>query len=269
MLSIITPVFNGEKYIINCLQSVFSQYQEGIEHIVMDGGSSDNTVALAQEFAQDKPYIRIISEKDKGQSDAMNKGIKAASHPFISFLNVDDYYESQALMFVLDVIKNLPEDTFLVGNCRVWNSANEEVMINKPQPFDQVHFSLDYNFPFNPSAYFYHKSLHHKYGFYDEDEHYLMDIDFILRILPYAKIVYVNRIFGNYVQVEGSKTLEDIKAGRNKAKLDDLFKKYSSQLTLWQKSQLAIFKLMGERRGLYMYYLKNPSQLMRNLFKSK
>ena len=262
MLSIITPVFNGEKYIINCLESVYSQYQPGIEHIIMDGGSSDNTVTLAQDFAQDKPYIRVFSEKDTGQSNAMNKGVNRAAYPFISFLNVDDYYEKGALALVMNLIKTLPEDTFLTGNCRVWNSKGDEVMINRPQPFNQVHFSLDYNFPFNPSAYFYHKSLHQKHGFYNENEHYLMDIDFILRILPHAKIVYIDTILGNYVQVEGSKTLEDIKAGRNKAKLDALFKKYTPQLSIWQKIQLLVYKKMGNNRGLY-----NPLELLKQVIK--
>jgi glycosyltransferase involved in cell wall biosynthesis len=77
-VSIITPVYNGEKFISGCIESVAAQNCAGVEHIIVDGGSSDRTVHIVREKAAAHPHLRWISEPDRGQSDALNKGIGMA-----------------------------------------------------------------------------------------------------------------------------------------------------------------------------------------------
>ena len=77
-LSIITPVYNGEKFIQACVENVIEQKCPDIEHIILDGCSSDNTVNIIKSYADKYPHINWVSEKDNGQSDAMNKGIAIA-----------------------------------------------------------------------------------------------------------------------------------------------------------------------------------------------
>jgi glycosyltransferase involved in cell wall biosynthesis len=262
MITIISPVFNASNYIRTCIKSVADQYFEGLEHLIMDGGSTDGTREIIQELADRFPHIRWVSEKDRGQSDAMNKGIEIAKNQVISFLNADDRYEPGALFKALSFFRKAPPDSFFVGNCRVLREDGSEYMINKPYPFNQVSFMLDYNFPFNPSAYFYHKSLHNKVGFYEVDDHLTMDIDFLLRLPGQANIVYVDTVLGNYIMVANSKTMKEISEGRNVENLDIVFSRYFPRLSLTQKIKFSFLKKLGRHRGWITYYLNNPEKLM-------
>ena len=79
MLSIITPVYNSERFIATCIEAVIKQDCVKLEHIIIDGGSTDQTVPIIRQYADRYPHIRWQSEPDRGQSDAMNKGIAMAS----------------------------------------------------------------------------------------------------------------------------------------------------------------------------------------------
>lgn len=265
MITIISPVFNAATFIRTCILSVADQYFEGIEHLIMDGGSTDGTPDIIREMAEQFPHIRWVSEKDRGQSDAMNKGIELAQNPVISFLNADDRYEPGAMSIAHEFFRTAPSDSFLVGNCRVLREDGSEYMINKPYPFDQVSFMLDYNFPFNPSAYFYHKSLHNKVGFYEVDDHLTMDIDFLLRLPGKANIKYVDSVLGNYVMVANSKTMKEISAGRNVENLNQVFNKYLPNLSVRQRMKLTFLKKLGKNRGWIMYYVNNPEKLLNKI----
>ncbi|MEC4816347.1 MAG: glycosyltransferase family 2 protein, partial [Scytonema sp. PMC 1069.18] len=174
MISVVTPVYNGEKFIESCIKVVIAQNCPDVEHIIVDGGSKDGTVEIIKQYAQKYSHIRWISEKDKGQSDAMNKGIAMAQGEILAILNVDDYYEPNVLNRVSEIFKTLPEPSLLVGNCNVWNDEGRIIHLNKPSKLEFSELLLipykNY-FPMNPSAYFYHISLHQKIGFYKIEEH--------------------------------------------------------------------------------------------------
>ena len=265
MISIITPSYNAERFIGKCIENVAQQAFPGLEHIIMDAGSTDKTVRIIAEAAAKYPHIRWISEKDKGQSDAMNKGIALAANPVIGFLNVDDFYETGALAFACNFFTNAPAGTFLVGNCNVLKEDGSLYMVNKPYPVDAVPYMLDYTFPYNPSAYFYHKQLHQMAGLYQTADHLTMDVDFIFRLLYKANIVYVNQTLGNYVMVASSKTMQEISAGRNVENLKIIFARHlpgfplSVRLNYWFQSSL------GSNRGWIMYYLRHPTKLFGKL----
>jgi len=99
LVSVITVVYNGEKHLQEAMQSVFRQSYENIEYIVIDGGSTDGTLALIEKFGDRIDYWR--SEPDRGIYDAMNKGIDLAGGELIGLLNADDSYEADALAFVV------------------------------------------------------------------------------------------------------------------------------------------------------------------------
>ena len=91
LVSIITVVFNGEKHLQQTIDSVYNQTYKNIEYIIIDGGSTDNTINIIKQN-QDK-ISKWISEPDKGLYDAMNKGVKLASGKLIGTINSDDWYE--------------------------------------------------------------------------------------------------------------------------------------------------------------------------------
>ena len=196
MISVITPVYNGKQYIESCLINVIEQECTDMEHIIIDGGSTDGTVEIIKTYAERHAHIRWISEKDGGQSDAMNKGIRMAQGKILGFLNVDDYYELGAIKEAIHIIKYLPEPTLLVGNCNVWGDHGKFLYTNKPAYLELTQLltadESRFPFPVNPSAYFYHKSLHNIIGMYYTTEHYALDLDFILRAAMHLKPIYVD-----------------------------------------------------------------------------
>lgn len=208
-LSVITPVYNGERFIESCLRSVVEQQCEGVEHIIMDGGSTDRTMQIVKEYAERHPHIRWVSEKDKGQSDAMNKGLRLARGNLIGYLNADDFYEPGALKAVLEIFKSLPEPSILIGNCNVIDDTGKLLWLNRP---DTKYYQLlqvwRFKMPNNPSSYFYHRRLHEIIGEFDVDDHYVMDYDFLLKAFRASKVVYVDQTFGNYRMYADNKTAQ-------------------------------------------------------------
>lgn len=267
MISIITPVFNGAAHIEACIESVAAQAFEGMEHIIMDAASGDGTADLIRKMQARYPHLRLISEPDRGQSEAMNKGIRMAKNPVLSFLNADDRYEEGAFDAALSFFREAGPDSFFLGNCRVLHEDGSLYMVNKPWPFDRVAFMLDYRFPYNPSAYFYHKSLHEKLGYYDENDHLTMDIDFLMRLKGRARIAYRDQVLGNYVMLAGSKTMKEISAGRNRENLEKVFQKHWPDLSHWEKFRFHFQKSLGKNRGWVMHYLNNPLEIISRLRK--
>lgn len=237
-ITIITPVFNGEKFIEKCILNVISQDCTEVEHVIVDGGSSDNTVKIITEFSQKFNHIRWISEKDKGQSDAMNKGIEIARSEVISFLNVDDYYEPDVFKKIIQRFESLPENTLLVGNCRVVDENDKILYTRCPSNLRLIDLLVGtdiFPHPINPSSYFYSKSIHDIIGGYDLESHYIMDLEFFLRAVQIANIVYVNEDWGNFRYLEGTKTFEINQRGGNWDLKKKLFQKYQKDLPLLQR----------------------------------
>jgi glycosyltransferase involved in cell wall biosynthesis len=208
-ISVITPVYNGERFIESCLRSVVEQNCPEVEHLILDGGSTDRTIEIVKEYANRHPHIRWISEKDKGQSDAMNKGLRLARGSLLGFLNADDFYEPGALSAVNEIFKTLPEPSLLIGNCNVIDDTGKLLWLNKPDTgYYQLLQVWRFKMPNNPSSYFYHRSLHDKIGEFDVDEHYVMDYDFLLKAFRASKVVYVDQTFGNFRMYADNKTTQ-------------------------------------------------------------
>jgi glycosyltransferase involved in cell wall biosynthesis len=206
-ISIITPVYNGAKYIRACLKNFADQQCPEAEHLIMDGGSNDGTVEIIQEWSAHHANVRLISEKDKGQSDAMNKGIRMAEGNIISFLNVDDYYEPGVLNRVLNMFTDLPEPSFVCSNLNIWNGDGNLRHLNKPDRLSLPEIlSNCFEWPYNPAAYFYHKSLHNLTGPYNSENHYCMDYEFLISAASATRLLYVNELWGNFVVGPDSKT---------------------------------------------------------------
>jgi glycosyltransferase involved in cell wall biosynthesis len=258
-LSVITPVYNGEKFIQACIENVIEQKCPDVEHIVLDGCSTDRTVTIIQNYADKYPHIRWCSGKDDGQSDAMNKGIAMAKGNVIGFLNVDDYYEADVLKKVKDMFGGLPDPSLLVGNCNVWSNEGKLLYINKPAKLKLHELLLGYDinpWPVNPSAYFYHKSLHDKVGLYKVNEHYALDVDFILRAVQVAHVKYVDENWGNYNLLEGTKTASDQKSGASERRIRAMLKSYMKDLPWLFRRSFGIYSMFARDLPLFIKWIK-------------
>lgn len=243
LISVITPVFNGKRFLAAAIENVIGQGTERIEHIIVDGGSTDGSIDTLRDYASRYPHIGWMSEKDRGQSDAMNKGIKMASGEFISFLNADDFYQPGVIQRVLGLIEQTPpakrQLLFLLGNTRVSNDRDELIWFNRPR-LHRAWMLTGMNFrqyPVNPSAYFYNKSLHERVGLYSErNEHRShMDLEFVLRAIPVMELRYINEHWGNFRQYAGTVTTDIYATGEAEAKVMMTLRSFHSSLPWSQR----------------------------------
>lgn len=182
LISIITPSFNSEEFIRENILSVFQQSYKNIEHIIVDGNSTDKTVEIIKEYK----HISWISEKDAGQSDAYNKGIAMSKGELLLFLNSDDFLINR---FVVENIVKLLDETLMqkysAFMCKldIVNAAGEKINLvtnyNKDYDFDTL--LNKYPVVIHPSTYFVRESVI-KAGGYSMDYHYNMDYEFFLKV---------------------------------------------------------------------------------------
>jgi len=116
LISIITVSFNSEKYIEQTIKSVLDQSYKNIEYIIIDGGSSDQTVKIIKKYNNKIDYW--VSQKDSGLWNAMNKGINLCNGSVIGIINSDDYYYKNAIQVVADYFNKYPEIDFVFGSVK-------------------------------------------------------------------------------------------------------------------------------------------------------
>jgi len=130
--SVVTPSFNGGEFIEDAIRSVLQQRDVGVEHIVVDGASSDNTVAILQRY----PQVRWTSEPDNGQSDAINKGFLRAAGDLVGWLNADDYYLPGGLEAIARAAQEHPEVDVIYGDCVFVDGDGKVVRSKVEHDFD-------------------------------------------------------------------------------------------------------------------------------------
>ena len=116
LISIITVVLNGEKYLEECLKSLHNQKIDNYEHIVIDGGSTDNTINIIKKYDNKIDYWCQIS--DKGIYDAFNYGMQLARGAYLGFLNSDDTFTENTFIYLNNYIKKFPEKDFIFGSVK-------------------------------------------------------------------------------------------------------------------------------------------------------
>lgn len=124
LVSIITIVYNGEKHLEQTIQSVLSQTYAPIEYIIIDGGSVDNSVAIIKKYSDRISYW--ISEKDRGVSDAFNKGIAVSNGDIIGLINADDWYEPNA---VENMVNEIGDADVAYGDLRYWKDGKKDMTV--------------------------------------------------------------------------------------------------------------------------------------------
>lgn len=124
--SIITPSFRQGPYIRENIESVLRQGWPEIEHIVVDGGSQDETVDILRSY----PHLKWVSERDEGQADALNKGLHMATGEIVGWVNSDDYYLDGTLAKVARVFAD-PQVQWVIGDISLYDEASGEFIAMK------------------------------------------------------------------------------------------------------------------------------------------
>ena len=193
-ITIITPSYNQGEYIEQTISSVLDQDYPDLEYIVMDGGSTDQTLALLRKY---EPKLIWVSEADRGQSHAINKGMQRATGEVIGYLNSDDQLMPGALLKVGRYFQDHPQAFWVTGKCRTVNDAEKD--IRKPITLYK-NFWLStrssaplsvLNYVYQPAT-FWRREAMEKVGYFDESRYYAMDYDYWLRLRKHYRLWFLD-----------------------------------------------------------------------------
>lgn len=197
LLSIVTVTYNAAGFIQETLESVYSQTFTNYEHLIIDGASSDNTLELIKKF--NNPRLCLLSEKDKGIYDAMNKGIQQAKGSWLYFLNAGDTFTSPR---ILEQLFNGREQTcdLIYGKVVTKNEpSGVNYTTGQPLTFSSFFFTI----PINHQGAFFHRSTFERIGKYNLNYKILADLEWLIRYFKQDsnKSEYVNKIIAEYETV--------------------------------------------------------------------
>ncbi len=205
LVSIITPSFNQAAYLSATLNSVLTQDYQHLELIVMDGGSTDGSVEILK--AQTDPRLSWTSERDRGQSHAINKGLSQARGEYLTYLNSDDLLAPHTVAFIVDYFETHPEADLLFGDCVYIGEHGEIIRVVLGRTFSLSAVLTGRTGLLQPGA-FWRRRVTERIGNFDEHLHYTMDVDYWLRAsLAGFNIVYASGVRGSFRLHDQSKTV--------------------------------------------------------------
>jgi glycosyltransferase involved in cell wall biosynthesis len=195
-ISVITPSYNQVRFLRDNLVSVLNQCYTEYEHIIIDGGSTDGTVDILKSY--DKRISYWVSEPDRGQSDALNKGLAAASGEVIGWQNSDDFYLPGAFHFVGETFRENPEIDVIYGDYLYVNEGNRIVGSKKYTPCFDIREYLYVGANISNQSVFFRREALEKVGGFDVDLHLAMDFDLFLKLSAFARFKHVRTYLGAY-----------------------------------------------------------------------
>ena len=195
LVSIVTPSFNQATFLEETIQSVLTQDYSNIEYIIIDGGSTDGSVEIIRKYETDLAYW--ISEPDRGQTDAINKGFAIARGDILAWLNSDDTYLPNAVAQAVAFLQSNPETGMVYGDA---NLIDENGQVIGHFPARQTNYKklLQGYVHIPQQTAFFRASLWQKVGPLDPTFYFAMDYDLWVRLAKVSKLQYVPKTWANF-----------------------------------------------------------------------
>lgn len=205
-ITIVTPSFNQGQFIEETIRSIVLQNYPNIEYIIMDGGSTDNTLEIIDKYRQ---WINIVvSEKDGGQSDALIKGFDKSSGKILNWINSDDILCENALFNIGKTFAENPELDFIHGKNGIMTI--DSVLYNyMPHPKDLLPLRYLCEMPYGQQACFFTRDVYFESGGINRDVHFSMDYELYLRMhLLGIQVKQIDELIGNIRIHDNTKTAQ-------------------------------------------------------------
>ncbi len=242
LISIIIATHNSEKYLEQCLNSIFKQSYKNYEIIVIDNKSSDKTLKIIKKYEK---FIDIwISEPDEGIFHAMNKGIEISKGKIISILNSDDYYTQNALKIIVKYFNYNSNIDFVFGTVR----KNKIFSGFKPSKI-RWKFNI---YPSHSAGFFIKKKIHDRIGLYNLNYRHSNDYDFFYRLIVKNKI--------NGIATKRTEVIGNFRPGGFSSKLS-FFDRLFMELKIRFNNKQNIFDLFIIFFGRCFFQIKNKLKL--------
>ena len=204
-ISIVTPSYNQAQYLEETIRSVLLQGYPNLEYIIIDGGSTDGSVEIIKKY---EPWLSYwVSEPDRGQSHAINKGFERSTGEIMAWINSDDYYKPNAFKNVVDIYKNSNNTSlaFIHGKSIIINSDNY-ALSEKGSEFNFINSLKNSTNPIAQSSVFLIRDKVKSIGYLDETLHMSMDWDLYVRLALEHSTLFTTQILSFFRQSETTKT---------------------------------------------------------------
>lgn len=241
LVSVVTIVLNGEKYLEKSILSLKNQDYQNIEHIVMDGGSTDGTLDILKKY-ESTYNLKWYSGKDNGAVDAVSKGFDLARGDIFCWLDADNAYLSGAVKKIAEIFQQHPEIDFVFGDTLLLDKDDKIIGRTRHVDFD-IDIFLYLGMNINPQSAFWRRSLHEKMNGMDRQYRICSDWDFFLRMAMSGAEFYHVRSFLScyrYHPTQQTKTKETMRTEGEK-----IFKKFVpniSEKNLRRRRKIALAK---------------------------
>jgi glycosyltransferase involved in cell wall biosynthesis len=201
-ISVVTPSLDQGAFIGAAIESVLAQDVPSVEHIIVEGGSHDETRAVLARH----PHVRVVDQPARGQSDAINVGFAMASAPIVAWLNADDLYLPDVFGSVVEAFERHPAAGAIYGNCLEIDEDGATIGMITAGPFERGRLLDGLNNIPQPAA-FIRRSLIDRIGPLDASLHYVMDYEFWLRAAEVSELVWVDEPWACFRHQAASKTM--------------------------------------------------------------
>ncbi len=222
-VSIVTPSYNQARFLERTILSVLNQNYPNLEYIIMDGGSTDGSVEIIKKYEEYLAYW--ISEPDKGQADAINKGLRISKGEIVAYLNSDDTYCEGTIRKVVGFFSENHEVGMVYGDCNFINEKGKIVKVRREIDFDFDILFFYFSYIPQPTVFIRRRVLD-CVGLLDENLGYSMDLDLYLRIAKDFPVGHIPEILANFRWHHKSKTSRGVENFRKERRI--IQKKYSS-----------------------------------------